>query len=225
MRALLFCSLFSLSSLLPSLEAKLVFETQKKELTSQLNEMKLTLEYPFINTSDKDVTIQQVKTSCSCLTAEIPENKFTISPGQKSKVLLHIDLGVLGGKIEKNALVVTSEGEQIPLDLKITIPDFVKMEPRTLRWVQGEAPKPKTMKFLIDPALSLKLKDVSVSSPNFEFEPKTVIPGREYALIVTPKSTASPDYSMLRVETDSDIPRYKKSMGFLTIDPPKNKKK
>lgn len=197
---------------------ELVFDKQAYSATSGLNEMKMRFEFPFTNKSPAEVTIKKVETSCSCLTAALLNDKEKIASGEKSAVFLDIDLGAFGGKIDKYAIVVTSEGERIPLNISVSIPDFLKMEPRTLKWTVGESLTPKTIHFIIHPSLTLKLKEVSISSPNFEFTPKVITPGKEYALEVTPKSTATPDYGMIRVHTDSAIPRYKRSVGFLSID-------
>ena len=45
----------------------------------------------------------------------------------------------------------------------------------------------------------------------------TVKKGREYKILVTPKSTAKPAFNTIWVRTDSTVPRYKRQMGFLTI--------
>ena len=51
----------------------------------------------------------------------------------------------------------------------------------------------------------------------FDYEPVTVKKGREYKIIVTPKSTVRPAFNTIWVRTDSAVPRYKRQMGFLAI--------
>lgn len=50
-----------------------------------------------------------------------------------------------------------------------------------------------------------------------DYEPVTVKKGREYKIIITPRSTAKPAFNTIWVRTDSTVPRYKRQMGFLTI--------
>ncbi len=211
------CLLFCILGGVGQAFAGLVFEKQNHEATSGVHEMKMKFEFPFVNKSEKAVEIKRVETSCTCLTASMPDNNFTIAAGAPGAVILEVDLGAFGGRIEKDAVVVTSEGERIPLKIVVKVPEFVKMEPRTLKWTVGEKPVPKTIRLIIHKDLDLKLEDVSISQKNFDFEPKTVKPGKEYAITVTPKSTATPEYAMLSVKTNSTEPRYKKCLGYLSI--------
>lgn len=225
MRLFCFCSaLVTLFALAPACDAGLVFEKKNYEVTSGIHDMKMTFEFPFVNKSSKAVEIKKVETSCSCLTARMPDNEYTSDAGEAGKVILDIDLGAFGGKVEKDAVVVTSEGERIPLKLVVHVPEFVKMEPKTLKWTVNEALTPKTIRLKINKELNLKLKEVSISKANFEFQPKTIEAGREYEITVTPKTTETPEFALISVTTDSTEPRYKKLMGFLSIAPKSEKK-
>lgn len=213
-KLLLLTGFFALS---PFCEAGLQFEKKQYDVTSGIHDMKMTFEFPFVNKSTESVKITKVETSCSCLTARLPEDRTTYSVGESGKILLDIDLGAFGGKVEKDATVITSEGERIPLKLTVKVPEFVKMEPRTLKWIVGEAPATKSIKLIIHKDLNLNLKEVNISKENFDFEPVTIKPGREYEIKVTPKSTAGPEFAMLSIMTDSTEARYKKVLGFLSI--------
>ena len=77
------------------------------------------------------------------------------------------------------------------------------MEPRKLEWARGEAAAPKTIKITISKELPVNLTTVDLTGDAFDYEPVTVKKGREYKIIVTPKSTARPAFNTIWVRTDS----------------------
>ena len=68
-----------------------------------------------------------------------------------------------------------------------------------------------------DMTVPVNLTTVDLTGDAFDYEPVTVKKGREYKIIVTPKSTARPAFNTIWVRTDSAVPRYKRQMGFLAI--------
>ena len=72
-------------------------------------------------------------------------------------------------------------------------------------------------KITISKELPVNLTTVDLTGDAFDYEPVTVKKGREYKIIVTPKSTVRPAFNTIWVRTDSAVPRYKRQMGFLAI--------
>ena len=114
-------------------------------------------------------------------------------------------------------MTVYANGSAYKLVIRAQIPDIIRMEPRKLEWARGEAAAPKTIKITISKELPVNLTTVDLTGDAFDYEPVTVKKGREYKIIVTPKSTAKPAFSTNRLRTDSAVPRYKRQMGFLAI--------
>lgn len=206
-------------------DAELEFEKTEYKVTSKVDEMKKVFEFPFVNKSSETVKIKNIALSCTCLKAWMKDENYSVAPGASATVFIEMDLGAFGTKVEKDAMVHTSEGQKIPLLISVDVPQFVKVSPQTLKWVTGEKPEPKKMKLVIDKALDLKLDDVSISQKSFTYEAREIKAGKEYEIIVTPKSTDSPEFALLRIRTNSSQPRYKTVLGYLSIDKPSSKKK
>lgn len=202
-----------------SAEAALEFKKTEYKATSGIHDMKMTFPFHFVNKSGGNVEIVRLETSCSCLKPWLPDNVTKFASGESGVVNVEIDLGEFGGKVEKDASVITSEGQKINLKLIVDVPQFIKVEPQTLKWKVGEALTPRKMKLTIHKELNLDLEEVSISKRGFDYEPRIIKKGREYEIIVTPKSTKSPEFALLSVRTNSEQQRYKKILAYLAINP------
>ena len=176
----------------------------------------ITASFPFTNTSLSTVTISKIHVSCDCTTAGAKDDKLTYAPGESGVIRAVMKLGNFSGTVDKD-ITVHANGSSYRLVIRAQIPDIIRMEPRKLEWARGEAITPKTMKITISKELPVNLTSVELKGDAFDYEPVTVKKGREYKIIVTPKSTATPAFNTIWVRTDSSVPRYKRHMGFLTI--------
>ena len=147
----------------------------------------ITASFSFTNTSGTPVTISKIHVSCDCTTAGAKDNKLTYAPGESGVISAVMKTGNFSGTVDK------------------------------LEWARGEAAAPKTIKITISKELPVNLTTVDLTGDAFDYEPVTVKKGREYKIIVTPKSTAKPAFNTIWVRTDSAVPRYKRQMGFLAI--------
>lgn len=176
----------------------------------------VTASFPFTNTSDAPVTISKINVSCDCTTAGVKDNKLTYAPGESGVISAVMKTGNFSGTVDKD-MTVHANGSAYKLVIRAQIPDIIRMEPRKLEWNKGEPPTPKTIKITISKELPVNLTTVDLTGDAFDYEPVTVRKGREYKIIVTPKSTDKPAFNTIWVRTDSTVPRYKRQMGFLTI--------
>lgn len=162
------------------------------------------------------VTISKIHVSCDCTTAGAKDNKLTYAPGESGVISAVMKTGNFSGTVDKD-MTVHANGSAYKLVIRAQIPDIIRMEPRKLEWARGEAAVPKTIKITISKELPVNLTTVDLTGDAFDYEPVTVKKGREYKIIVTPKSTARPAFNTIWVRTDSAVPRYKRQMGFLAI--------
>lgn len=176
----------------------------------------ITASFPFTNTSGVPVTISKIHVSCDCTTAGAKDNKLTYAPGESGSISAVMKTGNFSGTVDKD-MTVHANGSAYKLVIRAQIPDIIRMEPRKLEWAKGETPAPKTIKIAISRELPVNLTTVDLTGDAFNYEPVTVKKGREYKIIVTPKSTDKPAFNTIWVRTDSTVPRYKRQMGFLTI--------
>lgn len=172
----------------------------------------ITASFPFTNTSGTPVTISKIHVSCDCTTAGAKDNKLTYAPGESGVISAVMKTGNFSGTVDKD-MTVHANGSAYKLVIRAQIPDIIRMEPRKLEWARGEAAAPKTIKITISKELPVNLTTVDLTGDAFDYEPVTVKKGREYKIIVTPKSTASPAFNTIWVRTDSAVPRYKRQIG------------
>lgn len=176
----------------------------------------ITATFPFTNTSGAPVTISKIHVSCDCTTAGAKDNKLTYAPGESGAISAVMKTGNFSGTVDKD-MTVHANGSAYKLVIRAQIPDIIRMEPRKLEWTKGETAAPKTIRITISRDLPVNLTTVDLTGDAFNYEPVTVKKGREYKIIVTPKSTDKPAFNTIWVRTDSTVPRYKRQMGFLTI--------
>lgn len=183
----------------------------------------VTTDYPFTNTSKKPVTITKSDPGCSCLKVEISGGKLTYEPGESGVIRTTFDVGNNTGDVEKGVAVwVDSDPKEKPslyLKLNIHIPVLVNLEPKTLAWEIGGAPEPKTIHIKITEGSNIKILDIKAKE-SFNCELKTLENGRSYDLVVTPRSVAGPDLGVIRIETDSTIPKQKVQQAFAVVRKP-----
>lgn len=156
----------------------------------------ITASFPFTNTSGTPVTISKIHVSCDCTTAGAKDNKLTYAPGESGVISAVMKTGNFSGTVDKD-MTVHANGSAYKLVIRAQIPDIIRMEPRKLEWARGEAAVPKTIKITISKELPVNLTTVDLTGDAFDYEPVTVKKGREYKIIVTPKSTARPAFNTL----------------------------
>ena len=78
---------------------------------------KVTVEFPFKNTGDQDLIIEDVKTSCGCTTAK--PNKSVFKPGEGGVIPVTFDSGRFAGSITKTITVVSNDAVSPKKQLKI----------------------------------------------------------------------------------------------------------
>lgn len=176
----------------------------------------ITAAFPFTNTSGVPVTISKISVSCDCTTAGVRDNKLTYAPGESGTVTAVMKTGNFSGTVDKD-MTVHANGSAYKLVIRAQIPDIIRMEPRKLEWTKGAPATPKTIHITISKELPVNLTTVDLTGDAFDYEPVTVQKGKEYKIIVTPKSTDKPAFNTIWVRTDSTVPRLQTAMGFLTI--------
>lgn len=176
----------------------------------------ITAAFPFTNTSGVPVTISKISVSCDCTTAGVRDNKLTYAPGESGTVTAVMKTGNFSGTVDKD-MTVHANGSAYKLVIRAQIPDIIRMEPRKLEWTKGAPATPKTIHITISKELPVNLTTVDLTGDAFDYDPVTVQKGKEYKIIVTPKSTDKPAFNTIWIRTDSTVPRYKRQMGFLTI--------
>jgi hypothetical protein len=199
---------------------QLKFEKLKDEVVAKPEGGVLRVEFPFKNDGDKPVTISRYDSGCGCLSGKLEGNKKTYAPDEKGVVHMEIDSTNLHGLVEKQlGIWVEGNGEQpaATLSVAITVPDLIKLEPKTLHWNLGEEPVAKTIVVTMNYSEPVRITGLSGTDPQFTEKFKVIEDGRKYEIEVTPSDTATGCLSNFRIETDCGISRLKTQIAFMNI--------
>jgi cytochrome c2 len=107
----------------PREETALAFDAITKEYTAKPGEERCTFHFTVKNTSDKEVVINQVRTSCGCTIAKLPSQPWHIAPSAGGDITLVMDLRGKTGTIIKTATIdLPTSFKQ--LTIVVTVPDI-----------------------------------------------------------------------------------------------------
>lgn len=196
---------------------ELSFTNKIAEINVPPGQDAVVIKFPFKNSSTETVKLGKITSNCDCTEAEYENGKTAIAPSEQGVVKAVIKTGSFSGLVEKE-LLVNAQGSTYKLVIKAKIPDVISISPKKLEWKNGEEPTPKTITITIqDKLLPLKLTKVSLEGDAFNYEPVTVKPGREYKVVVTPKTTQKAVINSIWILTDSTVPRYSRVLGILAV--------
>lgn len=193
----------------------LKFDSSNIAVNTKPDELRITVRYPFVNDSGGVVEIKDVVMGCTCTHASFVDDKRVYQPQQKGALDVTMDLGTFTGSVTKHVTLIPKEGEPMVLNLTCNIPEVVEVRPKTLKWtVDGDA-TPQTIDIFMRSPEPIKLKEVSATTRDFDFDIKTVEKGRHYQVIVRPLSLKGRAHGNLFFHTDSPIKRY--AQAFATV--------
>ncbi|MEM9081138.1 MAG: DUF1573 domain-containing protein [Verrucomicrobiota bacterium] len=219
--------LFVLVSCFPVFGGQLKFEETVLEVSAKPDADLVEVDFSFEAMGDEAAVIRKYDAPCSCLEAQISENgKLRWEPGETGTVRGLFRVGNFRGTVDKQISLIMEDGETHRLTVRMTMPEFVKVEPKTLRWDVKGPREPQSFSLTIQEDVDLEI--VSITGTNeakFPFELKTVEEGKRYELVVTPTETEVKGFGMLRIATNSPWPKHKTYQAFVVVAQPTGAKK
>lgn len=204
--------------------AGLEFAELINEVNAASDATSVTADFNFTNKGDKPVTIAKADPTCSCIKVQISEGKLTYAPGESGVIRTSFEVGNFSGSVDKVvALYIDNDKPDHPsmqITVRVHIPVIVGMEPKTLKWELGGKAEPKTVQIRMAEGKLIHVVDVKSSSEAFSCELKTLEEGKKYDLVVTPKIMDVPSISVIRIQTDCEIVRYRVQQAFAVIPRP-----
>ncbi len=180
--------------------------------------------FTFKNDGDKPVRILNLESACSCLSATL--DRATYEAGSTGSGKAEFKVSTFVGKQEKTITITTDDPKQPEwiVTFVMDVPAVVDIEPSMIQWWVGEKPKPKDLTVKMVGADPMTIQKITSTRENVTFSFKEVKPGREYTVTVTPKTTAEVMIGMLKLETDSKIPKYQHQPAFFgVVNQPKSR--
>lgn len=196
----------------------LEFKELFKELQPRVDVASVTADFEFTNKTEKSVTITKSDAGCSCLKVQVSDGKLMYAPGESGFIRATFDMGNFSGTVDKMIAIWLDDDApgkpSMTLTVRIHIPVLVNLEPKTVKWEIGGSSEPQTIKVRMTGDKPIAITGVQSTSEAFSCEFKTLVAGKEYDLVVTPKVTDSPGMAVIRIETDCEVAKFRTQQAF-----------
>lgn len=158
--------------------------------------------FHFTNTGTKAVTIENVRSGCSCTVAA--PDKTVYQPGEEGTISAKLTVRPGTGLVQKPIFVTTDDPEAaaVQLTLACKVRAFLNVEDTWLAWRLGEPMTPRTVRATVDHDQPIHITEVRVSGSGFRHELKTIRNGWEYELTVTPADATARRQARFLLVTD-----------------------
>ena len=203
----------------PQTRAGLEFEKPVQSAEVKISDAEIGTKFAFKVTGDKPVKITDIRTFCSCVKAQTLDGKMVFQPGESGVIDTAFEVGGFEGELKKEVVVTTDDTAhpESRLVLEVKIPRMFELTPAQLIWQVGETPAPKTVRIKVLGDDPVKVTAAVSSRGTMTTGIREVAAGREYEITVTPSATDTKVLGLVRVETDSQYPRYQKRLVFFNI--------
>jgi len=216
---LFLCLLFALTAIAPATD--LQFEKELNEVDVALDAKLVISEFKFTNAGSKPLKIRHADAGCSCLAVEFANSKATYAPGESGVLRATFEIGRYQGTVDKEIQIwLAGDPDEKPsskVTLKIHIPVVVSLEPKTLKWEVNSPLETKTMLVEMNYPKPIHIKTVETSNSDFSVKLKVIEKGKTYAVEVTPRETVGQKLSIVRIETDLELEKYRLLQGFAVV--------
>ncbi len=181
-------------------EAGIEWERREATLAVHPAQRKAAVEFKFRNAGNDPVEFLSLRPSCGCLSIH-PEKKRYL-PGESGTLRVVFDLANRIGPQEKKVMVVTSEAPKKvqTLSLKVDIPEAYRLSVTRLLWKEGQR-ETQIVTLTNVSSQPISIGKVTSSDPRIKTELKTVRPGFEYRIELTPDPRIGNVRSVIRIET------------------------
>lgn len=123
---------------------ELTFESTEIRVDAKPMDTALDGRFSFKNTGTKTITIQSIKSDCSCTTPKL--DKPTYAPGEAGEIAVHFDIGGRQGLQKKTILLTTDQSDKLQVLTMVTdLPQVITLPKTGLLWDSNESAEAKTL--------------------------------------------------------------------------------
>ena len=200
-------------------QAGLEFDKPEQSKVVQVQDTEIATKFSFKITGDKPVKILDIQTTCSCVRAQTEDGRMLFQPGETGVIDTAFEVGAFEGELTKEVIVTTDDAKRpgTNLRLSLSIPGLFQITPAQVVWQLGEAPTPKLVTIKVLGKDPVALTGAISSRETMTTSIRSILPGKEYEVSLTPAATDSKMLGLVRLETDSKFPRYQKRLVFFNI--------
>ena len=202
--------------------AKMVFEKTLVEIDVKPGEDVVIGEFPF-KIEGEEETISLMEVTCTCLDDPrveplLPDRspKLNWKVGESGVIKIKMETKQFLGTVDKAAVLkLKGRKDDIPLTIRVNIPELIKVEPTNLKWDLGGPADQKVAKITINHDQPIKIvSDIGRNTESFPYELITIREGWEYEVRMKPTNTAKGGMAMVSLRTDSEHPRFKRTAVY-----------
>ena len=196
-----------------------MFEKPEQSKVVKVEDTEIATKFSFKVTGDKPVKILDIHTTCSCVKAQTEDGRMLFQPGETGVIDTAFEVGAFEGELSKEVNVTTDDPKQAEtnLVLRLTIPGLFQITPSQVVWQTGEAPTPKVVNIKVLGKDPVAITGAVSSRETITTAIRSIQPGKEYEVSLTPSATDTKMLGLVRLETDSKFPRYQKRLVFFNI--------
>lgn len=157
-----------------------------------------------------DSPVKRAKALCEC----------TSLRKEGANLIARVDTSGFSQDVEKQIDATTADGVTTRLTMRFAVPQAINLSARSLVWKQGQPPVPKSLRITLPKGSPVRrVAEASISGEAFDYTPRIVKEGAEYAVDILPKETTKKALNRLIIKTDSADPRYASYIVYLSIQP------
>ncbi len=180
------------------------FSSTTQELKLAYGQKTATVEFA----TDDGSRITKAKPLCDCTTLRV----------EGSRLIAQVDTSTFDASVDKQIDVTTSDGTHTTLTMRFIVPPAIELNTPSLVWERGSAPTPQEFRIRIPEGSPVRaLREAGLSGDAFSYRASTISPGREYAITVTPKSTARRALNRLVIKMDSSSPLFSQRILYIRV--------
>lgn len=197
--------------------AQLEWKDDVLSFSPKLNEKSVEAVFEFKNGGNDPVTINEIKTSCGCTTAQLSKREY--QPGEVGEVKVLFNLGARTGFQKKYINIKTNDSSvpEVKLTMKVDIPQVLKISPAFVYWKAGQQPDEKRIKLTVVQDVPVHLTYVTATDENFTTKLETIKEGKEYEIVIKPLQVNVPVSKRISITTDYPKAKPKKYKVYASI--------
>lgn len=159
---------------------------------------------------EADGPIKQAKPLCECTSLHWVGNKLTA----------RVDTSGFAQDVEKQIDATTADGVTTRLTMRFAVPQAIVLSARSFIWKMGQPATTKSLRITIPAGSPVRqIKEASISGDAFDYTPRIIKEGAEYAVDIIPRRVDKKALNRLIIKTDSTDPRYEGIIVYLSIQP------
>ncbi|MCC5840952.1 MAG: DUF1573 domain-containing protein [Opitutales bacterium] len=189
-----------------TLSAALEWEITRFVHEAAPGEQMVTAVFPFTNGGNQPITIRNMQSTCGCTVAELEKRIY--APGESGEIKAVFSYGGRMGRQMKQVRVTTSDRSQpTVLEIDVTIPTMVEINPRILYWRIGQDLEPRSVMVRLNTEHGVEIREIVSQDPSFTYEMEATGEAGVYTLTVFPPTdTQDNRRRMGRLDLHSNVP-------------------